>query len=202
MRSPQDLREALEPRNQNAARTMLLRSAGGERRVAREVLSRQLSQVVRAAASILGVGLVAFHLWLFWTRALAGELLDPARALTWSAAGLLLGALLALRRMGIPVLWGRKAAVFWLLVALLHWSAARSIPSEPTVADVQGLDWVLALPAAVAPLALALALRWARRNARPRAPVLAPRFAWLALDVGAARRAGWLLQLSPRPPPA
>ena len=49
---------------------------------------------------------------------------DPAVAVRWSVGALLLAALVALGRAGVPVLWGRRALVVWVLVALLHVTAA------------------------------------------------------------------------------
>ena len=41
----------------------------------------------------------------------------------WGMSALLVVVLTALRRAGVPVLWGRRALVVWVLVALLHWAA-------------------------------------------------------------------------------
>lgn len=79
---------------------------------------------IAKVASLTGIALlVAFHGWLFAGRLAEGELLEPAVALRWLASLLLVAALLGLRRAGVPLLRGRKALVFWLLVVLLHWSA-------------------------------------------------------------------------------
>lgn len=74
------------------------------------------------AASALG--LVFFHAALFWNHIGEGRLLDPAVAARWGIGALLLLALAALRRAGVSLLWGRRALVVWVLVALLHWTAA------------------------------------------------------------------------------
>jgi hypothetical protein len=74
------------------------------------------------AASALG--LVVFHAALFWNHIGEGRLLDPAVAARWGIGALLLLAMAALRRAGVPLLWGRRALVVWVLVALLHWTSA------------------------------------------------------------------------------
>src|SRR5215212_928652 len=70
------------------------------------------------------MALVAFHAALLWNQIGDGRLLDPAVATRWSVGVLLLGALAGLRRAGDPMLWGRRALVVWVLVALLHWTAS------------------------------------------------------------------------------
>ena len=65
-----------------------------------------------------------FHAALFWSQIGSGRLLDPSVAVRWGMGALLLAALVALGRAGVPVLWGRRALVVWVLVALLHVTAA------------------------------------------------------------------------------
>jgi hypothetical protein len=69
------------------------------------------------------LALVVFHLVLFWDQIGDGRLLDPAVAARWGMSALLVLALAGLRRAGVPILWGRRALVVWVLVALLHWAA-------------------------------------------------------------------------------
>ena len=76
------------------------------------------------SVAVSALALVLFHAALFWNHIGEGRLLDPAVAARWSLAVLLLLAMAALRRAGVPLLWGRRALVVWLLVALLHWTAA------------------------------------------------------------------------------
>ena len=76
------------------------------------------------SAAVVTLALVVFHAALFWNQIGEGRLFDPAVAARWSMAALLLLALAALRRAGVPLLWGRRALVVWVLVALLHWTAA------------------------------------------------------------------------------
>jgi hypothetical protein len=73
---------------------------------------------------VSGLALVVFHAALFWNHVGEGRLLDPAVAARWGMGALLLLAMVVLRRAGVPLLWGRRALVVWVLVALLHWTAA------------------------------------------------------------------------------
>jgi hypothetical protein len=82
-----------------------------------------MSDVVSRAIIAL---LIVFHAVLLLWHALDGRLLEPATSLRWIVAVLLFGGFLALRRLGAPLFWGRKAVVLWLLVALLHGQAALS----------------------------------------------------------------------------
>jgi hypothetical protein len=130
------------------------------RRLARRALQTTLLGVVLA--------LVAFHAILLWSHALAGRLSDPAVALRWLASIGIVGLFVLLRRNGVPVLWGRRALVLWLLVALLHASAARPAVSS-TLAELSPVDAALALfvvPAAGVLFAAGMALlRFMRRRA-------------------------------------
>jgi hypothetical protein len=158
-----------------------------------------------SVSAALVLVLLAFHGWLLWTRASTGHLLDPAQAVRWAFGGVLLAALLVLRRLGVPLLWGRKALVFWLVVFAFHCAAVATPPELGRAADEGGgTQWLFVLPATVLPTALLLVFLWtsavAHRRARtaPALPVSglagpAPRTA-LAASV--------LLLLSPRPPPA
>jgi hypothetical protein len=80
--------------------------------------------LVRAAVQALGqlafAALVVFHGWLLWTHVAAGKAFEPATSLRWLIAiGVLVG-FRALSRHGLPLLFGRRAVVLWLLVILIH----------------------------------------------------------------------------------
>jgi hypothetical protein len=79
--------------------------------------------------------LLVFHAALFWSHLVDGRLFEPAVALRWGVGFLLLGLLAALRRVGVPVLYGRRALVVWVLVALLHVSAAMPAASSSLTTD-------------------------------------------------------------------
>jgi hypothetical protein len=93
----------------------------------------------RTIAGAAGL-LMLFHLWLLSSQWWDGKLFEPGLLLRWMIAAGLVGALIALRRTGAPILWGRKAVSVWLLAALLH---------GPTVAAGAGRFESLALPEAV-----------------------------------------------------
>ena len=76
--------------------------------------------MLRFSAIAAGSALTIFHVSLFWDRLVGGDLLDPAVALRWAGAVLIVSALVILRRFGVPLLHGRRAFSVWLLVALLH----------------------------------------------------------------------------------
>jgi hypothetical protein len=125
-------------------------------------------RVLRTA--LLGgvVALVAFHAALLWSHALAGRLADPAVALRWAASLGIVALFVALRRSGVPLLWGRRALVLWLLVAMLHaWAARPALAS--TLGTVSPADAALALfvvPVAGAMLTAGVVLLRAMRRRR------------------------------------
>ena len=142
--------------------------------------------------------LVLLHVSILWARVTQGRLGDPVIALRWGAALILLLAFAALRRRGVPLLWGRRALVFWLLVLVLHAGMGVSQDPAPRVAPEQLL---FVVPAAVAPACLLLVFL-----ARPLAgAALAVPAVDLALGAAGgipARRRGSRLALASRPPPA
>jgi len=103
-----------------------------------------------------GLALLIFHVYLFWNRLVVGDLFDPAVSLRWLAAVGLLSALATLRRMGVPLAYGRKAFVTWLLVVLLH-ASGRAAPVPATDAP-PGLDTslIFVLPPTLTVLGLGL----------------------------------------------
>jgi len=154
---------------------------------------------VRRPAQVLSLGavafLVAFHGWLFAERLVGGELLEPVVALRWLASLVLIAALRALRRAGVPLIRGRRALVFWVLVALLHWSASpmaerglaagELLVAAPGAITLAGGVWLL-LGGTPRRLRTDRPPRHAGPPAATHVPPLAP---WL------------LLALAPRPPP-
>lgn len=153
-------------------------------------------RILAAAAAALAL----FHVWLFAGQALQGELADPARLARWLFAGVLLAALVAFYRAGVPLLRGRKAVAVWLLAALLHGPAigerldALGTPSIPEAVSA------LANLGAVAAGALGLLLLlWVARVPRASAAgiraavIVRAAFGPLAPDAHAA--------FAPRPPP-
>ena len=154
-------------------------------------------RILAAAAAALAL----FHVWLFAGQALQGELADPARLARWLFAGLLLAAIAALYRAGVPLLRGRRAVAVWLLAALLHGPAigerleALGTPSIPEA--VSALTGLGAVAAGALGILLLLWLARAPRAAAARFPltaVIRAAFGPLAPDAHTA--------FAPRPPPA
>ena len=156
-----------------------------------------------AGCSLLRVALVllaGFHAWLFGDHLIAGSVFDPLVALRWAAGGLLLFAFLWLRRRGVSLVWGRRAIVLWLLVAVLHAHAAWT-PADAASAAPAREAAVLALQAvSVAAVVAGLALM----SALARVRALVPPVTRLAALVSPATPLAWVLALcilGPRPPP-
>jgi hypothetical protein len=154
--------------------TRLVSAALGRHRPAPSTDARQgvvatAWRMARRLAAVAAAGLTVFHARLLWDRLTAGEMLEPLVALRWTAAILLVVALVALRRAGVPLLHGRRALAVWVLVALLHWSAGP--PLQDGSAAPEGSSAILlVLPAgavALAGLGLTLAILAARRAALP-----------------------------------
>jgi hypothetical protein len=161
------------------------------------------ANLVAAALGALGrlglAALIVFHAWLLGAHLADGRAFEPAMAARWMLAVLVLAGFRALSRRGLPLLSGRRAVVLWLLVVVIHCSAAwdggaaaaldRAIPESVTaLAQVSAAVLVAAaLSAAFAP-----ALRAAARL-RPASDVPA-RIAGLPSN-------GFVFLFSPRPPP-
>ena len=172
----------------------LSRTLAGRRRR----LTSRVRPLVSTVAVVSVATLVPLHVALLWDRFSHGRLSDPEVALRWLGAAVLTVAVLALRRLGIPLLWGRRALVFWLLVLLLHAGAAA--PEDPA-AHATPVRLLFVVPASVAPLWVLLVLLVAPLVQRAgQAPVLLPMRGFA--DSAPALRGGFLLALSPRAPPA
>ena len=92
------------------------------------------ARALRALATALRVtvvgGLLLFHGVLFCLHLVDGRLFEPAVAMRWAMAGVLLAVLIAFRRVGLPLVIGRRAMVVWTLAALLHLNASGPPTSE------------------------------------------------------------------------
>jgi hypothetical protein len=145
--------------------------------------------------------LVAHHAWLLGARILDGQIVDPLVALRWTAAALLATAFLGLRRLGLPLVRGRKAIVLWLLVVLLHAHAAW-VPAT-TGAPAAGRETVATAAApVVAGSVLALGLFLLTLLLRETRPAVALARGPLSGEAPPRLAAsGFLLRLSARPPP-
>lgn len=154
----------------------------------------------RRSALALGALLGAFHLWLLGHQAWTGQLSDPGTVGRWMLAAALIAGLAALRRRGLPVLFGRQAVAMWLLAALLHGPAlANDFDGFATPAMPEAVATVAQAAAAIAALGLALlALAGFAAAWRPSVPALALAAVPVADRTSAA---GGSLCFLPRPPP-
>jgi hypothetical protein len=155
--------------------------------------------VVHAAGRFTFWALVAFHVGLLGTQIAEGRLFEPQTVGRWVVAVLVLAGFRRLSRLGLPLIFGRRATVLWLLVILLHchagWASGTvsvdlGIPETlGALATVTGSASVLGA-LIVALLVTLLRLRLDGRAARVAPTVLA----------GIASP-GFVFRFAPRPPP-
>lgn len=165
---------------------------GFARRARLRALSVGLAGV---ASAVLGL----FHLLLLWQRVASQSLLEPTVLARWLGSIVLLAALIYLRRAGVPLLWGRRALVFWLLVLVLHLGVpgASAVPAGAHALDSGVL---LVLPVIGATLVVGLWLaRVAGAPARFAPPV--PRHRRLPPTRRTGPRPGHGPSILSRPPP-
>lgn len=156
---------------------------------------RQLGMVFSLLLSAI---LVLFHAALLWERIRDQSIFQPLVAIEWTAGVLLLAALRQLQRNRVPLLRGRKALAFWLLVLLLHLIAAP--PGAESLTEPGGL--LLALPATwliLRWIASAIAT-WAARIPRSTALLVVNRRRGSPPEP-AATLCGHAFRLFARPPP-
>jgi hypothetical protein len=161
------------------------------------MLQRWTTFGLRAASLLLFV----FHVVLFTTAVARGRASDPLVALRWAAALVLFAALVALWRLRVPLLWGRRAVVFWLLVLLLHGTA--HAPADTVAADgASGGAVLVILPALATGIGiLGLSLLWAAHAGTGRGARPALRGSLLALAPVPRTRTCIHRVLAPRAPP-
>ncbi len=185
-------------RNSPLPRDLLARA----RRRLRRSTPRPLLAVI--AGPVLVALLVIYHAVLLWQRVADLTLLEPVVAVRWLATIFLLLGLFRLRHRGVPLVWGRKALAFWLLVLLLHVSFYGPLAEGVEAStDIQRAGLMLALPATVIGVTLAaacLVLLAGFLGVPPARP--ASTFSLLDAPGGPSLLAGWTLQLASRPPPA
>lgn len=154
----------------------------------------------RRSALALGALLGAFHVWLLGHQAWTGQLSDPGTIGRWVLGAALIGGLVALRRRGLPLLFGRQAVAMWLLAAVLHGPAlANDFDGFATPVSTEAVATVAQAAATIAAVGLTLLAVAGLLGA-----VAAP-LAGLALAEGSrvapASPVGWSLRFLPRPPP-
>ena len=87
--------------------------------------------------------LVAFHSVLFAERLRDLSILEPGVAIQWVGAAVLLALLAYFKKQLVPLLTGRSAIAFWLLVLLLH-----LVPAAAATPPGSGVDLLLTMPVA------------------------------------------------------
>jgi hypothetical protein len=162
--------------------------------------SEDLAQMaMRAVLRTAAAALVAFHVWLLWTHLFAGKVLEPRTAVRWIVATVVLVGFRALQRRGLPVFWGKRAVVLWLLVMLIHCHAVWG--GEPLTVEL-GVPETISVLAQCAPassvlglfflgLVAALLTRWSAAEQR---------FTW-PVTIAGLPASGYVFAFSPRPPP-
>ena len=173
--------------------------------VERKVKSRTGRVITRAAAALVVTYLVYFHALLFWQRVLSDSLFRPAVALRWLATAVLLVVMLKLLRAGVPLIRGRRAAGFWLVVILLHSSFFGPLSAEAPIAGAElPVEIFLSLPAVLAAAVIVIAVSGYRRQSKTRTrDVLFSLLHRNKLPSSSyALRDGVLPSLSCRPPPS
>ena len=155
--------------------------------------------LVRALGRAAVAALVVFHLWLLASQILGSRGVEPQSAARWGVAALAVAGFRALRRRRLSVVSSRHAVALWLLVLIIHGSAAmsgdavsleRRIPAAAMAATGLAALATFAGFAAVSRIAPA-----PRPRAERRTGVRIPRF------VGGLPSSGAALRFSPRPPP-
>jgi hypothetical protein len=156
-------------------------------------------RVVQVAGRLAFWALVAFHVGLLSVHVVQGRLLEPQTAGRWVVAVLLLAGFRRLSSLGLPLVFGQRAVVLWLLVILLHchagWAngtASLDLAVPETLGALTQLTGSITVLGALL-VALLKLLPRLRRDGRAAcaAPVI---LAGLASP-------GFVFQFAPRPPP-
>jgi hypothetical protein len=158
-----------------------------------------VGMAIRALGRLAFAALVVFHAWLLCTHIIAGKALEPQTALRWLVSVGVLVGFRALSRRGLPLVFGRRATVLWLLVILIHCHAVWT--GDAAMADLgvpETLGALAQLTGSISVLgALAVILFAAHvAAADTRRPILA------FVSGGAGLPSdGFSFRYSPRPPP-
>lgn len=170
--------------------------------------STRAGRLLLVAPSLIAATiLVAYHLVLLWQRLADMSLLQPAVALRWIVTVALLVGLRRMHAAGLPLLWGRRALAFWLLVLLLHVSFLGPLSEEAAAAgDLRASAGLALILPAAAPLTLLFSFFltcWLAVGAsRALSPSPLIPLTSLSGDNKHPHRGGWLPSLASRPPPA
>jgi hypothetical protein len=159
---------------------------------------------IKSLARVAGLFLFAFHVVLLAGDVAQGRVFDPVVAVRWIAAVALFGALVAMWRLGMPLLIGRRAAVLWVLVLFLHASAHAPGRGESGAATSGRADTMILIvvPAIAGGLAAVAFVLLPSLTGRQRPPIRSrPRHTWRGEAFVPRFPGGYGVRLAPRPPP-
>jgi len=156
-------------------------------------------RAVYAAGRLAFWALVAFHAGLFSVHVVQGRLLEPDSAGRWVLAVLLLAGFRRLSRLGLPLVFGQRAVVLWLLVIMLHCHAGWANDStglDLAVPETLGaLSQLAGSVAVLGPLLVVLLIGRQRLWRDGRAAFASP------VIRGGLASPDFVFQFTPRPPP-
>ncbi len=156
-------------------------------------------RVVRAAGRLAFWALLAFHAGLLSVHVTQGRLLEPQTAGRWVAAVLVLAGFRRLSRLGLPLVFGQRAVVLWLLVILLHCHAGPAGGSTSVDLGIPETIGALAQMTGTISVLGALLVVLLAAAQRPRRDLRAA-FAAPVILAGLAAP-GFVFRFAPRPPP-
>lgn len=159
-----------------------------------------VSAALRALGGLLLAALTGFHVWLLGLHVVTGEAFEPTTAFRWLLALAVLAGFRALNRRGLPLLVGRRAVGLWVLVVVIHASAAWDDGSGAFAAALPESAAALAQVTAAAMLVGAV-IGTALAVPAGCFPAAHRRHVGPALVAGLPS-AGFAFSFSPRPPPA
>ena len=159
-----------------------------------------LAMALRSLGRLGFAGLALYHVWLLGVHLLDGRAFAPATAVRWVLAVLVLAGLRALRRRGLPLFSGRRAVGLWLLVAIIHCSAAWEGGAAAAVGRAIPESVTALAHLSVATLVLAAVLAVAFSAGAGPSATSRPALAVPALIAGLPST-GIVFRFSPRPPP-
>jgi len=159
-----------------------------------------LAMALRSLGRLGFAGLALYHVWLLGVHLLDGRAFAPATAVRWVLAVLVLVGLRALRRRGLPLFSGRRAVGLWLLVAIIHCSAAWEGGTAAAL-DTAIPEAVTALGQFSAATLVLRAVLAAVLSLMARGPAAGSFPIHLPGPVAGLPSTGFALSFSPRPPP-
>ena len=154
---------------------------------------------VRAAGQVAFGLLVAFHVWLLWTHIVAGKAYEPATAFRWLLAIGVLAGFRALSRLGLPLLFGRRAVALWLLVILIHCHAVWT--GDVVTADLGVPETLHALSQITGSISVLGALAVVLLGTQAAAALVMRRALLVPIGLAGLSSDGFTHGFAPRPPP-